>query len=170
MGGFHSNWPERPTDKLFCVVWLSTGVLAPFSESGVCVSPGSNSSSLCVSLFLFLYDMIVVPRHRRVGHDNEGDTVGRWFFLQDRRCQDVDHQRNGGRPHHGRCFPRVRQNRPGSTGHQHVPRGEGEKQAALTLVWLAAMYHFEQYVVGLKCGHHTYAVVLAATPAQQCSG
>lgn len=67
-------------------------------------------------------------RYGRVEHDDEGGTLERRVFLQDRRRQDVDHKRDGRRPHHRRRVPGVRQNRLRKAGHQHVPRGEGENR------------------------------------------
>lgn len=126
--GIHQN-KDRLSLCILASGWVPMRMLAWYSQQlNVCAcrirTPwlhGCACACACVGT-------ATMSRHGRIEHDNQGDAFGRRVFLQDRRGQDVDHKWDGGRRFHRRRFPRVRQNRPGSAGHQHVSRREGEYQ------------------------------------------
>ena len=68
-------------------------------------------------------------RHRCPRHVHESRSFSGRIFVQDRRGQDVDHQRHGRRPHHRRRIPRLCSDWSGTPGHQHVPCREGKRSA-----------------------------------------
>lgn len=68
-----------------------------------------------------------LSRHGRIGHDDKGGPIQRRIFLQARRRKDVDNERHDGRHEHRGCLPRVRANRAGAAGREHVHRRKGER-------------------------------------------